>query len=133
MKTTLTLFLLLAVSLVMAQKTTELPRTEFTVNLSESNVIVKPGESKKVTVSIARSKYYAKEKATLGLLSTPPAGVTITYSPSEGNIETSEATITATADAPAGAYQLVLSASLNHKKKGAILKLVVGSDQIAAK
>ena len=111
----------------------ELPRTEFSINLSESSLSIKPGETKQVTVSIARSKYYTKEKAKLGFLSSLPNGVTATYEPSEGNIESSVVTIVAAADAAVGVYQIAPSATLNTKRKGTLLKLVVTTDQVAAK
>jgi hypothetical protein len=133
MKTVFTLSFLFVAALAMAQTKTELPRTEFTVDLSESNLAIKPGESKQVTVSIARSKYFAKEKATLGFLSSLPKGVTVSYEPKEGDFETSTATIAAAPDAAIGVYQVVLSAMLSTKKKGVVLKLAVSNDQAAGK
>ena len=132
MKTLLSLPLFFLAVSSFAQ-TAELPRTDFTVNLSESIITIKPGETKQVTVSIARSKYYAKEKAKLGFLSSLPNGVTATYEPSEGNIESSVVTIVAAADAAVGVYQIAPSATLNTKRKGTLLKLVVTTDQVAAK
>jgi hypothetical protein len=131
MKTLLTVSLLFATSLVMAQTKAELPRTDFTIDLSESTLTVKPGESKQVTISIARSKYFAKEKAILGLQSSLPQGVTISYEPKEGNFETSMATISVAPETAIGVHQIVLNAMLSTKKKGAILKLAVSNDQVA--
>ncbi len=133
MKTALTLSFLFILAFVSAQTKTELPRTEFTVDLSESSLVIKPGESKQVTVSISRSKYYAKEKAILGLQSSLPEGVTVSYEPKEGNFESSVATISVASNATVGVHQLVLSAMLSTKKKGTILKVTIGTDQIAAK
>lgn len=132
MKTLFTLSFLFLVATSFAQ-TTELPRTEFNINLSESSLSIKPGETKQVTVSIARSKYYAKEKATFGFLSSLPKGITATYEPSEGNFESSVVTIVAASDATTGVYQLAPSATLNTKRKGTLLKLTVSNDQVAAK
>jgi hypothetical protein len=131
MKTLLTVSLLFAASLVMAQTKAALPRTDFTIDLSESTLTVKPGESKQVTISIARSKYFAKEKAILGLQSSLPQGVTISYEPKEGNFETSMATISVAPETAIGVHQIVLNAMLSTKKKGAILKLAVSNDQVA--
>jgi uncharacterized membrane protein len=132
MKTLFTFSLLFMVSLVIAQ-TKELPRTEFTIDLSETALAIKPGESKQVTISIARSKYYAKEKAILSLQSSLPQGFTLVYEPKEGNFETSVATISVASDATVGVYQLVLSAMLSTKKKGTILKVSVTNDAVATK
>lgn len=130
MKTLLTLSLLFVTALVMAQ-TKAVPRTEFTIDLSEGSLAIKPGESKQVTIFIARSKYFAKEKAILGLQSSLPQGVTISYEPKEGDFETSVATISVAPEAAIGVHQIVLNAMLSTKKKGAILKLAVSNDQVA--
>lgn len=133
MKTTLTFAFLFVFALVSAQSKTELSRTDFTIDLSESSLIIKPGESKQVTVLIARSKYYAKEKAVLGLQTSLPEGVTVSYEPSEGNFESSIATISVAPNATIGVYQLVLSAELSRKKKGTILKMSIEGERISAK
>ncbi len=127
MKTIITSLFLLASVITFAQT------KDFSVDLSESSVSIKPGESKQVTVSIVRSKYFAKEKAVLGLQSALPQGITLTYEPKEGNFENSNALISVASDATPGTYNIVLSATLNAKRKGSILKLTVGTDQIAAK
>ncbi len=132
MKKILTLAFLFAFALTSAQTTTELPRTEFTIDLSESSLTIKPGESKQFTVSIARSKYFKKEKAILGLQSSLPKGVTVSFEPKEGNFESSIATISVASDATPGVHQLIISAELSRKKKGSILKISVGGDQITA-
>lgn len=133
MKTALTFVFLNIFGLASAQTATELPRTEFTIELSESSLMVKPGESKQVTVSIARSKSFRKEKALLGLQSSLPKGVTVSYEPKEGNFESSIATISVATDANFGVHQLILSAELGRKKKGTILKVTIGGEQITAK
>jgi len=119
--------------MVVAQTHTELPRTDFLVNLSESSLTLKPGESKQVTLSIVRLKYYAKEKAILGLMGQLPKGITVTYEPAEGNFDSSLATISVAADAVNGAYNIVLSSTLSTKKKGTILKVIVDSNEVASK
>jgi hypothetical protein len=131
MKTLFTLSFLFVSAMVVAQTKTEFPRTDFVVNLSESSLTLKPGESKQVTVSIVRSKYYAKEKAILGLMGQLPKGITVTYEPAEGNFESSVATLSAAADVLPGTYNIVLSTMLSVKKKGEILKVTV--DQVSVK
>lgn len=131
MKTLFTLSFLFVAAMLVAQTKTEFPRTDFVVNLSESSLTLKPGESKQVTVSIVRSKYYAKEKAILGLMGQLPKGITVTYEPAEGNFESSVATLSAAADVLPGTYNIVLSTMLSVKKKGEILKVTV--DQVSVK
>jgi hypothetical protein len=133
MKTLLTALLLFVSFGIIAQTKTQLPRSEFIHSLSESTLNVKPGEQKQVTVSILRSKSYLKATAVLGFSTTIPHGITVAYEPAEGSFETSIATITIDAGVAPGTYQLVLNASINHKIKGSILKLLVGDDNLAAK
>jgi hypothetical protein len=133
MKTSLTFSLLFVVFAAVAQSKLELPRTEFYFDLSETSIAIKAGQSKQVVLSITRSKSFAKEKGMLGLQSTLPKGVSISYEPKEGIFETSVATISVASDAAAGIYQIVLSAMLSTKKKGEILKLTVNTDEVATK
>lgn len=110
----------------MAQEKT-VPRSEYTVSLSEHVVKLAPGETKKLTVSILKSKSYARSKATLGLSSTLPDGVTVTFEPAEGMFESSIASIAVASTVPVGEYQFILKTTVNHKIKGSIVKLIVGS------
>lgn len=117
---------LVAVTSAATAQEKAVPRTEYTVSVSENTVQVKPGESKEITVSIVRSKSYAKADAKLGLSSALPEGITVSYAPAEGLFESSVATISAAADAKAGEYQIILRTSVNNKVKGSIVKLIVG-------
>ncbi len=130
MKNLFTLCLLLAMSTAMAQTT---PRSEFTITLSESNLVVKPGESKSLTVWISRSKSFAKGNANLGFSSRLPEGITVVYEPSAGNLESSTATITAAPGVASGTYSLVFNATVYNKTKGSVLRLEVSNGNVAAK
>lgn len=107
------------------QSIAQQPRTEFTLSLSETQVEIKPGEAKTVELKLLRSKGYSKSKAKFGLSSSLPDGVTLTYEPSEGVIQTSAATISVSSNVKPGTYLLVPECTLNHKSKGTMLKLVV--------
>lgn len=127
MKSTfLTIIALAAVTFAATAQEKAVPRTEYTVSVSENTVQVKPGESKEITVSIVRSKSYSKADAKLGISSALPEGVTIHYAPAEGLFDSSIATIAASADAKTGEYQIILRTSVNNKIKGSIVKLIVG-------
>jgi hypothetical protein len=104
-----------------------LPRSEYTVSLSENVVNLKPGETKQLTVSILKSKSYARSKATLGLSSALPQGVSVSYEPAEGMFESSTASFSAAPEAQEGTYQVILKTTVNNKIKGSIVKVVVGS------
>jgi uncharacterized membrane protein len=124
-----TLFLTLAVisslSVQLLAQASKAPRTEFTIELSATEVELKPGETKEVIVNLYRSKAYSKSKVVLGISSSLPQGITITYEPAEGLIETSTAKITASHDTKPGAYILLLNGTMNHKSKATMLKLTV--------
>lgn len=107
------------------------PRTEYSVSLSETKIQAKPGESKELTVSILRSKSFAKAQAKLGLSSALPEGITIGFAPAEGLFESSVATISIAPNTKEGEYQLILKTTLNNKIKGSIVKLTVTSTPVA--
>src|SRR5258708_3669535 len=117
MKTAFTLSFLLVIVAATAQTKSELPRSEFIISLSENSLNIKPGQSKQVIVSIHRSKSFTKGKATLGSSSLLPPGVTLVYEPTEGNFETSVATLTASTTAAVGLYQLVVNGTIHYKTK----------------
>ncbi len=133
MKNLFTALALFVISTGWSQTKNEIPRSEFTINLSESSLSIRPGESKTLTVLIARSKSFAKGITELGFSSALPTGITVTYAPVSGNFESSMATITADPAASSGSYNLVLNGTIYHKTKGSILKLLVTNDNIVAK
>lgn len=129
MKKLFPLVLILSVSVVstaIAQDKT-VPRTEYSVSLSEKVVNLKPGETKPVTVSLLKSKSYSRSKAKLGLSSTLPEGITVGFEPAEGVFDESVASIAANSTAKDGEYQIIIKTTINNKIKGSIVKVVVGS------
>lgn len=129
MKKIFSLILILSVvalSAASAQDKTA-PRTEYSVSLSEKVVNLKPGETKQITVSLLKSKSFARSKAKLGLSSTLPEGITIAFEPAEGLFDSSVASVSATPTAQQGEYQIIIKTTINNKIKGSIVKVVVGS------
>ena len=120
-----TLTLAIATITVSVAQEKTAPRTEYTVELSSSTLEIKPGETKDVTISLNRSKAYSKSKATLGISSSLPEGVTVTFEPAEGVVENSIAKISVAANTKAGDYRIILTSAMQNKNKGATLKLVV--------
>ncbi len=133
MKTAFTLSLFFVAVATMAQTSSELPRNEFVINLSENSLSLKPGEGKQVMVSILRSKSYSKAEAVLGFSNKLPEGITIQYEPAKGIFETSVATINASPETALGTYQIIFNGTLNFKTKGSILKISVGNESVASK
>jgi hypothetical protein len=101
------------------------PRTEFTVELSTSSLEVKAGETKEITLTLNRSKQYSKSKATLGLSSGLPQGVTVTFEPTDGVLESSVVKVAVAEHAKAGNYMIILNSTMQQKSKGTTLKLIV--------
>jgi hypothetical protein len=126
MKKLLTLALALAGFSLYAQTTENAaPYKEYSVSLSENSITLAPGESKQVTVTLLRSKGFSKSVATLGLSSSLPEGVTVSYEPASGVIESTVATISASKEVKAGQYQLILKSTLKNITKGTIVKVTV--------
>ena len=132
MKALITILTALASFGLNAQPSMEIPRTEFNVVLAEEKLTAKPDEQKEVTLTIARSKSYAKVKARFCVMGALPKGITVTFDPQEGNVDSGKATIQIGADAAEGKHLIVLGAELSGKKKGSILSLTVGRDQLAS-
>ena len=130
MKIILTALTIFSVScqLVLSQTSSK----EFDITLSTNELAIKPGETKQVDVNLVRSKGYHKSKATLGLSSSLPEGITITFEPKEGVIQSSRATITVDGQVKQDTYLLLLKCTMNNKIKATMLKLVVIENEAAA-
>ena len=116
--------LLLSVSPGYAQ-TNQTPEKEFTIVLSDENITLVRGEHKTVEIKILKSKAYQKGKIKMGVSSTLPKGLTLSFDPETGNTDTTIATITTLADATPGIYNVIVNATVNYKTKGSILKITV--------
>jgi hypothetical protein len=125
MKILLTASLLLISTLAISQPKSEVPKQEFKVSLSEPGLSIKPGETKSVTITITRSKSYSNLNSKLSVFNSLPAGISISFEPGEGNIESSEVGVSVSPEAAEGIYSLVLGATVNYKKKGSILTVTV--------
>lgn len=131
-KLLLSIFAVVAVAFGAAAQEKVAPRTEYSVSVSENKVQVKPGQSKELTVSILRSKSFSKAEAKLGLSSTLPEGITVSFAPAEGLFERSVATVDVASGTKEGEYQLILRSTVNNKTKGTVVKVVVTSTPVAA-
>ncbi len=121
----MTLVLLTAAS-AYAQQTA--PRTEYAVTLSEDAVTLKPGESKTITLTLLKSKSYSKGKVALAFSSTIPQGLTVSYDPAEGVIDSTTVTVAAASDVKEGSYQIILKSSIHNRIKGTVLKITVAGN-----
>jgi uncharacterized membrane protein len=103
----------------------DIPQKEFTLSLENESIVLSRGENKKIDVRILKSKSYQKSNVQLGLSSGLPSGITLSFDPEKGNVDSSVATITAAADTSPGEYTVIVNATMNYKTKGSILKIVV--------
>ncbi len=127
----LALLFLLSISLVgYAQPQT--PSKEFGIVLSQENLDISANETKEIEIKILRSKSYLKSSATLGLSSSLPQGIEVSFSPETGNFETAKVTIKTSDAVVPGRYSLVINARLNGKTKGSIVKINVIEKVIAS-
>lgn len=116
---------LMLVALTVSGQNLEIPQTEFALSFSKEQLELSRGENGELEILILKSKSYQKSKAKMGVSSSLPAGVTITFSPDKGTFESTQATVSVQAEAAPGRYMLILNATLNNKTKGSILKLLI--------
>jgi hypothetical protein len=110
---------------------TQTPKKEFAIVLSQDNVEMSGNESKEIEITILRSKAYLKSPAVMGLSSSLPKGIEVTFSPEKGNFELTKVIIKSSNAVP-GQYSLIVNATLNGKTKGSIIKLNVSDKVIAS-
>lgn len=119
------LLALMLFALSVSGQNLEIPQNEFALSFSKEQLEVARGEKAELEILILKSKSYQKSKAKMGISSSLPAGVTITFSPDKGTFESTQANVSIQADATPGQYLLILNATLNNKTKGSILKLLI--------
>jgi hypothetical protein len=102
-----------------------IPKNDFALSFSKERLELSRGENSVVKILLVKSKSYQKSKAKMGVSSSLPAGVTITFNPDKGTFESTQATVAILGNAMPGQYLLILSATLQNKTKGSILKLLI--------
>jgi hypothetical protein len=103
----------------------QLPKEEFLFVSSTPVASVRRGETSKLPLEIKRSKRYQKSVAELTVGSSLPAGITASYEESRGVLNAATLILSASPEAVAGDYNLILNCTLNNKRKGVIVKLKV--------
>ena len=126
------LVILFLVSLSLSGYTqTQIPKKEFAIVLSQDNLEISGSESKEIEITILRSKAYLKSSAVMGLSSSLPKGIEVTFSPEKGNFDVTKVIIKSSNAVP-GQYSLIVNATLNGRTKGSIIKLNVSDKVIAS-
>lgn len=130
MKALSTLIFVFLAAFVVAQTP---PAKEFSIQLTENNLNVKPGDKGQVTVTILRSKSFSNGSVKLASSTILPEGITLQFEPSEGKFDSSVATLAVAPSVAPGAYNVIISGNIHNKTKGTILKLMVGNDLTVSK
>lgn len=110
----------------------QVPTKEFAIVLSPDNVEISANETKEIEMKILRSRSYLKSAAVLGLSSSLPKGIEVSFSPATGNFETAKVIIKASDGVVNGRYPLIINAKLNGKTKASIIKLNVADKAMAS-
>jgi hypothetical protein len=124
MKSLLTLLFVNVLSYCYAQNV-DIPKKEFTVFIAEETTTLARGDRKNVDIQILKSKSYQKSKVKMGLSSSLPPGITITFDSEVEKSDLIHATISALPDTAPGVYSIIVNATINYKTKGSILKITV--------
>jgi hypothetical protein len=119
------LFALMLFALTVSGQNLKIPQNEFALSFSKEQLEVSRGEKAEIEILVLKSKSYQKSKAKMGVSSSLPKGVTVTFSPDKGTFESTHANVSIQDDATPGEYMLILNATLNNKTKGSILKLQI--------
>ena len=127
----LVLIILLATS-TLGYGQTQAPKKEFAITLSQDKIQLSPNETREVQITISRSRSYLKSSAVMGLSSSLPKGIEVSFSPDKGTFETTTLQIVTNETVVPGSYSLVVKATLNGKTKGSIIKLNVTDKAIAS-
>lgn len=94
MKLLLVSFVLLLISMVVGHaQNLEIPQKEFTLAFSNETVVLTCGENKKVEIHILKSKAYQKSKLKMGLSSSLPPGLSLSFDPEKGSVDATQAPI----------------------------------------
>ena len=125
-------FLILMMISVMGSAQPSAPAKEFAIVLSQDNIDISSNETKEIEIKILRSRSYLKGDATLGLSSSLPQGIEVSFSPESGNFETAKVIIKSSDSIAPGNYSLIINAKLNGKTKGSIVKVNVTDKTIAS-
>jgi hypothetical protein len=122
-----TLLVIVFMNETFAQTIAPIPKKEFNVSLSQDHIEIRPGETKELGATLQRSRGYSKLNATMNLSSSLPDGVSVSFEPSNGVMENTKAIITVGETAKPGNYMIIINCNINHKNKGAMLKMIIKS------
>lgn len=104
------------------------PTKEFTVSVTETNISLKPGETKTVDVFVNRSKRFEKTNIDLSLSTSLPAGVEVSFERAAEANQADKMIIKAAGNVAPYKGTYVLNAKSSTLTKGTMFTLVVGGE-----
>ena len=108
------------------------PAKEFTVTITEPNIVLAPGETKSIDVNINRSVKYRKTKIKLYIDNKLPNGVTASFKRAEDYTQTDKMILTASSDATNYNGTLIVKAKSARLTKGTMFNLTVGGEDMVS-
>ncbi len=123
-----TLSLLLFATLSFAQ---ELPKKEFTVSVSEKNIELVAGETKKIDVTLLRSKSFRNTEINLSIGSILPEGISVTFEDGADPVSQRVMIISAAADAQAFQKSIILKANSSRATKAIMMKVSLDAQALS--
>lgn len=108
------------------------PKKEFLIELSEKNMIIKPGQSKKIEVTINRSKSYQKTAIVLELASSLPEGVSASFQAGVDPLVNQILIVTVSENVQPVTKTLILKGKSSRSSKGIMLNLEIPNQMYSA-
>lgn len=125
MKSIVLILLVSSFSLYANAQNSQIQQKEFSISVEPASLQLNRGDSKKLVVSILKSKGFQGDESVMGLSSSLPSGVSVSFTPDKGNMDASELAITVAAEAVPGQCNVIVNCTMNHLKKGTIVKLII--------
>ena len=128
------LALILTVALLSSLATVaqEIPKKEFTISVSDKNIAVQPGETKKYFVTLNRSKSYKNTEIDLLIDTSLPEGITVSFENGLDPMINRVMVVTAANNAAPYNKAVILKGKSLRASKGVMLNLSVNDETYTA-
>lgn len=126
------LILTVAILSALATIAQEIPKKEFTISVSDKNIALQPGESKKYFVTLNRSKSYKKTAIDLLIDSSLPEGVSISFENGLDPMINRVMVVTVADNAAPYSKAVILKGKSLRASKGVMLNLSVNDEAYTA-
>lgn len=110
----------------------EIPKKEFTITVSEKNIAVQPGETKKYDITLNRSKSYKKTSIDLLIDSSLPEGVSVSFENGTNPMINRVMIVTASDSAAPMNKAVILKGKSLRTSKGVMLNLSIDDQAYTA-